>query len=1075
MNFDLDDCKKQLRTFYQPYAKSIKVKNPNIWHPKTPIDVSNILKSFLSQFPNTKEHERELNEYLKQYNVLVRTSEIQLKAKGKERSGGVGHEFWLTDEKKIWNNINKNSQFSNFRELNEYKLGSSFKDLDVSTDETLGDLEDPERKDVDWEVRGMVVGDVQSGKTSNYTALVAKAIDTGYKLIIVITGISNSLRAQTQKRLEKNIIHGAQSVGADVKKPLFLTGMPRYETKPGIRRITDQNDFNASTASSVGFTHLDPVILVVKKNVNVLKNILTWLNRQDGIEKTDKEINWDLKKWKNAIRDLPTHKLSCDKSLLIIDDECDSASIDVSNRKIPLHLMDPEARENFEQTDPSKTNQLIRLILTSFKKKAYIGYTATPLANVMIDYTSAKEDEELDLFPRDFIRLLTRYDYYVGPEDVFGNAENIVDSDDDIVTLSENINENEKPQVEWVYDYRDDYDKFENDEVRDRAYRKESKEKLLPNGWMPLYHSKTQNPHFKHENTITPSLKEAIKVFLTNIAIRYLRHKKEEHNAMMIHVSRFKDVQNLVYSQVYDHIELFKKILIIETDESKKNNLKKEFEFIWETKVKKNINTEKYPEDKKINFNEIWKKITLLLTDSKNPIDILKINSTSEDSLDYEKKEDENKAWNIIVVSGAAVSRGITLEGLSVSYFIRLAKLPTSDTLIQMGRWFGYRIGYEDLWKVYCPKQLHILFRQFSYVMEKARSSLEQMADDGKSPVQFAFEIPCLPGWNLIAKNKGKDMSIVKEPYSSYFSSHHQPVVYFNDEQNKKHNIDLSKKLINSLGEKFETEKEINSYFLKENFFIADKLKEYLDPGLKKEEIEKKIRSTSKGISLGKAFLWKNVGAEKICNYLKHYKMPMTTRNWSPQTLSEKIRFLDEKYEGKFNWDIGIYSIIGKKDDLPEFEYSESNKLYCQYRTLLTTNVSYPSQFSIKGLVDKSSQFMGMTGEEFNSAVIKWVENYKNKKTTVSKSTVKDRNYMPAGYFDQIKQNRKNGILILYPFSTKYKADEGFDKNNSINASWELIIPKTATGEENTESRLNVAYNQVKRDFLAANTDEINF
>ena len=82
---------------------------------------------------------------------------------------------------------------------------------------------------------------------------------------------------------------------------------------------------------------------------------------------------------------------------------------------------------------------------------------------------------------------------------------------------------------------------------------------------------------------------------------------------------------------------------------------------------------------------------------------------------------------------------------------------------------------------------------------------------------------------------------------------------------------------------------------------------------------------------------------------------------------------------------------------------------------------------------------------------------------------------MPAGYFDQIKQNRKNGILILYPFSTKYKADEGFDKNNSINASWELIIPKTATGEENTESRLNVAYNQVKRDFLAANTDEINF
>ena len=137
-----------------------------------------------------------------------------------------------------------------------------------------------------------------------------------------------------------------------------------------------------------------------------------------------------------------------------------------------------------------------------------------------------------------------------------------------------------------------------------------------------------------------------------------------------------------------------------------------------------------------------------------------------------------------------------------------------------MGRWFGYRIGYEDLWRVYCPKQLHILFRQFSYVMERARASFEQMAKDRKSPVQFAFEIPCFPGWNLIAKNKGKDMGIVKEPYSSFFSSHHVPVVYFNDEHTKKYNIELSKKLIDSLGEKFETEKEINSYFKKKNFLL---------------------------------------------------------------------------------------------------------------------------------------------------------------------------------------------------------------------------------------------------------------
>ena len=1073
MIFELDDYKRQLRSFYQPYAKSIKVRDPVNWHPKSHKDVLNILRSFFNQFPAAKTYQRELTEYLKQYNVLVRTSEIQLKAKGKERSGGAGHKPWLTEERKIWNDINKNSQFANFREKTEYKLGSAFKDLDLSTDETLDDLEDPNRDDQDWEVRGMVVGDVQSGKTSNYTGLVAKAIDTGYKMIIVITGIHNSLRSQTQKRLEENIIHGAQSAGADVKKPLFLTSMPTYEIKDGIRKIVNQNDFNASTARSVGFTNLDPVVLVVKKNVNVLKNILIWLNKQKGIEKTDKELKWDLSKWKKDIDELPSHKLSCDKSLLIIDDECDNASIDISKRKIPLEQMEPEEREQFEQTDPSKTNQLIRIILTSFKKKAYVGYTATPLANIMIDYTSAKETEELDLFPRDFVKLLPRYDSHIGPEDVFGVAEKSIDPDDDVVTLSEDISADQKPQVKWVYDYRDDYDKFNDDEERDREYRKESKEKILPNGWMPLYHNKMQTPYFKHENTLTPSLKEAIKVFLINIILRELRHNKKDHNSMLIHVSRFKDVQNKVYSQVSEHIDLINKILTVEIDKNKKENLQKDFEKIWETEVKKNIDFEKYPDDKKINFSNIWSKLIQLLTDRKNPIDILKINSTSDDSLDYERKEKEKKAWNIIVIGGAAVSRGITLEGLNVSYFTRLAKLPTSDTLIQMGRWFGYRIGYEDLWRVYCPKQLHILFRQFSYVMERARASFEQMAKDRKSPVQFAFEIPCFPGWNLIAKNKGKDMGIVKEPYSSFFSSHHVPVVYFNDEHTKKYNIELSKKLIDSLGEKFETEKEINSYFKKEKFFIADKLKSYLDSDLPQNEIEKIIRDSAKTISLGKAFLWKNVRAENIFNYLNKYKMPMTTRNWSPQTLSEKIKVLSDKNKN-LKWDVGIYSILGKKKDLFEFEYKKSVKLFTQYRRLLETNVHYPAQFSIKNLADKSSQFMGMTADEFNNAVQEWIKMYKIKKTTVSKSSTKDRNYMPIGFFDETKQNRKNGILILYPFTTNY-LDQDFDKDNSINSSWELIIPKTATGEEEESLRFNLAYNRVRKEKYAADREEINF
>ena len=135
-----------------------------------------------------------------------------------------------------------------------------------------------------------------------------------------------------------------------------------------------------------------------------------WLNKQNGMEKTNKEWNWNEEKWKNDnIRQLlPKSPLSCDQPMLLIDDECDSASIDISSRKTkgPLDEWDEDQQEEFKKTDPSKTNQLIRRILRCFNKSAYIGYTATPLANVFINYSSQKTDEGLDIFPNDFIKIL---------------------------------------------------------------------------------------------------------------------------------------------------------------------------------------------------------------------------------------------------------------------------------------------------------------------------------------------------------------------------------------------------------------------------------------------------------------------------------------------------------------------------------------------------------------------------------------------------------------------------------------------------------------------------------------------
>ena len=77
--------------------------------------------------------------------------------------------------------------------------------LDMETNKILSRLEDPQRPG-QWDRRGMVIGSVQSGKTANYTGVIAKAIDSGYKLIIVLAGVHNSLRSQTQFRLNEEIL-----------------------------------------------------------------------------------------------------------------------------------------------------------------------------------------------------------------------------------------------------------------------------------------------------------------------------------------------------------------------------------------------------------------------------------------------------------------------------------------------------------------------------------------------------------------------------------------------------------------------------------------------------------------------------------------------------------------------------------------------------------------------------------------------------------------------------------------------------------------------------------------------------
>ena len=190
------------------------------------------------------------------------------------------------------------------------------------------------------------LGHVQSGKTANYSAVIAKAADTNYRLFIVLSGIHEGLRRQTQGRLEDQIC--------------------RQRSEDWVSLTSTTNDFARRTAPRADFFltdhHDHRVLLVVKKNQARLRGLIAWLRSARP----------------NVLAACP---------ILVIDDEADQASVNAST--------DVEGR--------TRINNLIIDLIQTPPKVAYVGYTATPFANLLIDTNNPE-----DLYPRDFIVDLPR-------------------------------------------------------------------------------------------------------------------------------------------------------------------------------------------------------------------------------------------------------------------------------------------------------------------------------------------------------------------------------------------------------------------------------------------------------------------------------------------------------------------------------------------------------------------------------------------------------------------------------------------------------------------------------------------
>ncbi|HEX3432462.1 MAG TPA: Z1 domain-containing protein [Solirubrobacteraceae bacterium] len=578
--------------------------------------------------------------------------------------------------------------------------------IDDATDRILGSLESPEgNRPIDR--RGLVVGYVQSGKTANYAALIAKAADTGYRLFIVLTGIHNQLRQQTQRRLNAELV-GSEPGGVSP---------PTDERRTWLTfKTTDLNgDFNAGHVNTAALAGGQPALIVAKKNAPVLRRLNAWL---DDLPSATRET-------------LP---------VLIIDDEADQASPNTrSNRPFPApddESDDPEVAES----PPSRINELIRRLLNGFPRVAYVGYTATPFANVLIDHQAEDREVGADIYPRSFIVDLPKPPDYYGPERIFGTGDDADSRGMDVI----------------------------------RRVPDDDLDLLIP-------HGRDEAQDFAPE--IPESLRDAIDAFVLAGAARHQRGDGDEPATMLIHTTHYTRVQDRLHEVVSEYM--------IDLRDEWRYNWEQELEARlrarWEIDFRPVTQSENAVAD--VDFEAIRPHIGTLL---EHPIETVQLNSASEDILDYSR----DTTLKVIVVGGNRLSRGLTLEGLLVSYYVRRAN--AYDTLMQMGRWFGYRTNYADLTRIYTTADLEQWFRDLVQVEEDVRLEIRRYAEQGLNPLDFGVRIRRHPA--LLVTDRLK-MRAAQVESMSFAGQLQQTVVFpLSDRDWLEANIDATRRFLTSLG-----------------------------------------------------------------------------------------------------------------------------------------------------------------------------------------------------------------------------------------------------------------------------------
>lgn len=717
------------------------------------------------------------------------------------------------DDKTWWDDLRKDESFMPeywqryyhyLRKKPSWSI-TAVDEIDRSTDEIMNALANP-RKGTANDRMGMVFGYVQSGKTAHYIGLINKAYDAGYRVIIVLTGIHNSLRSQTQSRIDEEVLGYETSLEniVDLTRERNAIGVgigAHNQVAEVVQSITTRDDKGDVNKITESVSMMPPFIIVTKKNATVLRTILRFFRKNHCAEIIDGK------------KTIPAKYPA-----LIIDDEADQASINTNETY-------DEFGNVLDDYNPTTINGLIRELLKMFECRSYAGYTATPFANIFIPPYVDSEKYGTDLFPRDFIFRAPRADQYIGAREFFG------------------ISGDENTPV------------------------------------MPLFRPIEAGAAFLGKGTkatdavsnIPDELKKAIKYFLISTALRNCRGQVNKPNTMLVHIVRFVSQQNTVKKLVKTYYEEELENYIKYGDSTIHDDLRA----IWEedylpTTSKLRVQFAKYMGGcTDVSWDDIWAEIRRIVT--KKEITIYSVNGKSKDALLY--KNHEGKPFNVIVIGGDKLSRGLTLEGLTVSYFTRNSN--TYDTLMQMGRWFGFRPGYLDACRLFTTPRLNGLFAHISMATEDLAAQFDFMNSVVQTPKEFGLRVAAHPTLEITSKNKLRTGYEIKRDFSCKLS------------QTRVFDID---------GEQYD-----RNFAAVENLLLS----------IKHCRITADQYQATHGRAIpGKHYFWENVSAYDVANFFENYETSKTATRANSKYMADYVRTLNaDGIGGVKNWTVCLLNV----------------------------------------------------------------------------------------------------------------------------------------------------------------------